>query len=114
MDQPKTPHRVEFKFDERSLATKDFLLERGLSIAHILEMPCYSIEELITGAAETSWELIFAVLKRRHNIHPDLGDRLVLSDFKDALFTPPQEIPDWVIQSTEISKLHYFVLKGGN
>jgi hypothetical protein len=82
------------------------------------------MEELITGAFETSRKLIFAVLKRRHNIHPDLGDRLVLSDFKDALFTPPQEIPDWVIQCrgdrsvalarARATRPYYFVLKGGN
>ena len=72
------------------------------------------MQELIAGAAETSWELIFAVLKRRHNIHPELGDRLVLPHFKDALFDPPTEIPEWIIQSSETSKLHYFVLKGGN
>jgi len=106
MDRPKK-YRVEFKFDERSVAP-DY--GEVFTANSLLESPSFSMEDLIRIFESLNvWE----TLKKKHDIHPDRGDRIIIPDFGRALFDPPKDIPYWVIQNPFVSEIHYYVIKGG-
>ena len=107
MDRPKK-YRVEFKFDERSVARDRY--GETLTTRSLLETPSFSMEDLIRAFESLNlWE----ALKRKYDIHPERGDRIIIPDFGRALFDPPKDIPDWVIQNTLVPKIHYYVIKEG-
>jgi hypothetical protein len=107
MDRPKE-YRAEFKFDERSIAPDR--REETLTTSSLLETPSFSMEDLIRIFESVNvWE----ALKKKHDIHPERGDRILIPDFGRALFDPPKDIPDWVVQNPLVPKIHYYVIKGG-
>jgi len=107
MDRPKK-YRAQFKFYERSV-TPDY--GETLTTSSLLETPSFSMEDLIQAfqRAENIWDR----LKKKHDIHPECGDRIIIPDFGRALFDPPKDIPDWVIQNPFVPEIHYYVIKGG-
>jgi hypothetical protein len=107
MDRPKK-YRAEFKFDECSGAP-DY--RETLTTSSLLETPSFSIKDLIQAfqQAQGIWDR----LKKKHDIHPERGDRIIIPDFGRALFDPPKDIPDWVIQNPFVPEIHYYVIKGG-
>jgi hypothetical protein len=106
MNRPKK-YRAQFKFDERSLAP-DY--GEVLTTSSLLETPSFSMQDLIRIFESVNvWE----ALKKKHDIHPERGDRIIIPDFGRALFDPPKDIPDWVIQNPFVPEIHYYVIKGG-
>jgi hypothetical protein len=107
MDRPKK-YRAEFKFDECSGAP-DY--RETLTTSSLLETPSFSIKDLIQAFQQAQG--IWDPLKKNHDIHPERGDRIIIPDFGRALFDPPKDIPDWVIQNPFVPEIHYYVIKGG-
>jgi len=57
---------------------------------------------------------VWEALKKKHDIHPERGDRLIIPDFGRGLFDSLKNIPNWAIQAALVPKIHYYVIKGGS
>jgi hypothetical protein len=71
MDRLKK-YRAEFKFDERSVAPDGY--REPLTTSSLLETPTFSMEGLIQAFQQV--EDIWDRLKKKHDIHPERGDRI--------------------------------------